>query len=63
MEDINLCCSQFIVMPRDDTEEHKHIGCDSKSGLDENPIIDNEHAKEYCISEDFKNCPYYPKRG
>jgi len=61
-DEVNICCSLFCVI---DCEyiEHKHIGCDAKSGLDENPVIDNEHAKEYCLSEQFKDCPYYLKRG
>lgn len=63
MSDINICCALFYVIDCVDAEEHRHIGCDAKSGFDENPIIDNEYAKEYCLSEQFKDCPYYPKRG
>ena len=59
--DINVCCGQFGLIPCADDDEHLHIGCDSKSGLDKNPIINNEWAKEHCISEDFKDCPYYPR--
>lgn len=62
-ENINVCCRFLAVIDCADTEEHKHIGCEVKNELDENPIIDNEYAKVHCVSEDFKACPYYPKQG
>ena len=62
---INVCCPYFDVLPCNDTDEHQHITCDPKSGLDGNPIIDNDHAKEYCLSEpeQFMLCTYFPKNG
>lgn len=61
--EVNICCGLLYVLDCANSEEHNHIGCDAKSGLDNNPVIDNEHAKTYCLSEQFKDCPYYPKRG
>jgi hypothetical protein len=61
---INICCPYFGVLPCHDTEEHKHITCDPKSGLDDS-IISNEQAKKYCLSErdEFIKCPYFPRNG
>ena len=62
-EDVNVCCGLFRVVDCADNEEHKHVVCTSKSVIDGSPVLDNEHAKTYCLSEQFKDCPYYPKRG
>ena len=58
---VNVCCSRFKVITCGDTEEHLHIGCDSKNDPGGNPIIDNEYAHKYCINWNFEDCPYYPK--
>lgn len=62
-EKINVCCPQFYILECEDTDEHCHIGCNAKSGLDDNPIINNDIARRYCISAEFDKCPYYPKNG
>lgn len=62
-EDVNVCCGYLGIIDCADTEEHSHIVCSPKEGLDDNPVIDNEHAKAHRLSEQFKECPYYPKRG
>jgi len=63
IEKVDVCCGFFYVMNCIDTEEHKHLGCEVKNELDENPIIDNQYAITYCISENFKECLYYPRGG
>lgn len=63
VEKVNVCCGFFTILNCAGTEGHKHIGCEVKIELDGNPIIDNEHAKTYCLSENFKDCLYYPKWG
>ncbi len=62
-EEVNVCCSLLYLADCADTEEHKHAVCTSKSVIDGSPILDNEHVGTYCFSEQFKNCPYYPRGG
>ena len=61
---INVCCPYFNITPCHDTEEHKHLTCDPKSGLND-PILSNERAKDFCLSqpERFTLCPYFPRKG
>ena len=59
MMDENICCVHFHVVACADDDTHSHIACDAS--LDDTPMIDNEHAKEYCLTRVFHACPYYPK--
>ena len=55
----NICCIHFHIVDCGDEDTHSHIACDAS--LDDTPMIDNEHAKQYCVTEEFHTCPYYPK--
>ena len=61
--DINICCPYFCLLGCGDTDEHQHIVCEGKSGIDDNPAIDNEWAKVHCLSDPFSLCPYFPRSG
>lgn len=61
----NVCCPLLRLAPCAETREHQHIICRTKDGTTDNPILDNEHVKKYCIGDTqvFNKCPYYPRYG
>ena len=64
-QELNICCSLFIVVACANTQEHQHIICRVKDATDGSPMLDNEHVKKYCIGDTrvFNACPYYPRFG
>lgn len=55
----NVCCPLLKVVDCADTEEHKHLYCDSRHTLEES-LLDNDCVIVFCLSQ-FKECKYYPR--
>ncbi|MBA7691213.1 hypothetical protein ES703_99755 [subsurface metagenome] len=64
-KEINACCTHFRVLLCANSGNHQHIACNGKAKLGDNPLITNEHAKQYCLGDEsnFTHCPHYPKYG
>jgi len=58
MED-NVCCPLLEIIVCADTEEHKHLFCDSRHTIEE-ISMDNSWAKRFCLGY-FNECHFYPK--
>ncbi len=61
----NVCCPLLSLVFCVETEGHQHIVCRAKDGITDNPLLDNEHVKKYCIGDTgiFDKCFYYPRHG
>ncbi len=57
----NLCCAFLLLLECGDGK-HSHLTCRPKSCLADDPMLDNEHAIDYCLG-DFEHCKYYPRQG
>ena len=55
----NVCCPHLEVVGCADTDEHRHLYCDSQFTIKQ-LVHDNDWVKEFCVG-DFKNCKYFPK--
>mgnify|MGYP001594112237 FL=1 len=57
----NVCCPMLNVIECGETDEHKHLLCESKCIID-TLMIDNDQVKSFCMA-DVVECKYYPKEG
>ena len=60
-EGINVCCKFLHIVECGDSEEHNHIICEPWQELGDSVTINNEWVGNYCLSEEFKACLYYPR--
>jgi len=55
VEEGNVCCPYFSIMPCQKLKEHAHLYCFGQ------PFIDNKYAMKYCLKDKnvFAQCMWY----